>query len=126
MWLDTKTYWLTDRQSQCNFDFEYDEIPRGGGVKYLHRSSASRRRRQMGSLESETIKYGRDSHGTRTREWMRWRGPAAILNDRPILSSERVLYKDYDRRCSIEKLFLAVTFKGLAAKTNLLAVNRQS
>jgi hypothetical protein len=22
MGLDTKTYWLTDRQSQCNFDFE--------------------------------------------------------------------------------------------------------
>jgi hypothetical protein len=33
---------------------------------------------------------------------MRWRGPAAIVNDRPILSSEWMLYKDYDRRCSIE------------------------
>jgi hypothetical protein len=22
MMLDTKTYWLTDRQSQCNFDFD--------------------------------------------------------------------------------------------------------
>jgi hypothetical protein len=22
MGLDTKTYWLTDRQSQCNFDFD--------------------------------------------------------------------------------------------------------
>jgi hypothetical protein len=22
MGLDTKTYWLTDRQSQCDFDFE--------------------------------------------------------------------------------------------------------
>jgi hypothetical protein len=21
---DTKTYWLTDRQSQCNFDFDFD------------------------------------------------------------------------------------------------------
>jgi hypothetical protein len=21
--LDTKTYWLTDRQSQCDFDFDY-------------------------------------------------------------------------------------------------------
>jgi hypothetical protein len=56
-----------------------------------------------GSLESETVKYGRQSHGTRTREWMRWRGPAAIVNHRPILSWERMLYKDYDRRCSIEK-----------------------
>jgi hypothetical protein len=33
---------------------------------------------------------------------MRWRGPTAIVNDKPILSSERMLYKDYDRRCSIE------------------------
>jgi hypothetical protein len=22
MWLDAKTYWLTDRQSQCDFDFD--------------------------------------------------------------------------------------------------------
>jgi hypothetical protein len=50
---------------------------------------------------------------------MRWRGPAAIVNDRPILSSERMLYKDYDRRCSIErKKILAVSLKGLAAKTD--------
>jgi hypothetical protein len=34
---------------------------------------------------------------------MRWREPAAIVNYRPILSSERMLYKDYDHRCSIEK-----------------------
>jgi hypothetical protein len=24
MWLDTKTYWLTGRQSQCDFDFDFD------------------------------------------------------------------------------------------------------
>jgi hypothetical protein len=24
MGLDTKTYWLTDRQSQCDFDFGFD------------------------------------------------------------------------------------------------------
>jgi hypothetical protein len=29
--------------------------------------------------------------------------PAEILNDRPILSSERMLHKDYDRKCSVEK-----------------------
>jgi hypothetical protein len=23
MGLDTRTYWLTDRQSQCDFDFDY-------------------------------------------------------------------------------------------------------
>jgi hypothetical protein len=44
---------------------------------------------EEGSLESETVKYGHESHGTRTRKWLRWRGPAAIVNDRPVLSSER-------------------------------------
>jgi hypothetical protein len=28
---------------------------------------------------------------------------AAIVNDRPVLSSDRMSYKDYVRRCSIEK-----------------------
>jgi hypothetical protein len=49
---------------------------------------------------------------------MRWRGPAAIVNDRTILSSERMIYKEYDRRCSFEKKILAVILKGLDAKTN--------
>jgi hypothetical protein len=31
-----------------------------------------------------------------------WRGPAAIVNDRPIISSERMLHKDYDCKCSFE------------------------
>jgi hypothetical protein len=41
------------------------------------------------SLESEAVKYDRESHGTRTWKWLRWQGPAAIVNDRPVLSSER-------------------------------------
>jgi hypothetical protein len=28
MGLDTKTYWLTDRQSQCDFDFDYETVQR--------------------------------------------------------------------------------------------------
>jgi hypothetical protein len=48
---------------------------------------------------------------------MRWREPAAIVNDRPILSSERMLHNDYDRKCSIEKNNLAVNLRGLGAKT---------
>jgi hypothetical protein len=44
---------------------------------------------KKGSLKSETVKYGRESHGTRTRKRLRWRGLAAIVNDRPALSSER-------------------------------------
>jgi hypothetical protein len=58
---------------------------------------------KKGSLESETVKYGSESHGIRSRECMLWRRPAAIVNYRPILSLERMLYKDYDRRYSIEK-----------------------
>jgi hypothetical protein len=49
---------------------------------------------------------------------MSWRGPAAIINYSPILSSETMLYKDYDRRCSVEKKILAVRLKGLGPKTN--------
>jgi hypothetical protein len=56
------------------------------------------------SLKYETVKYGHESHGTRTREWLRWRGPAAIINDRPVLSSERRLHKDYDTKGSDEKI----------------------
>jgi hypothetical protein len=44
---------------------------------------------EMGSLKSETVKYGRKSQGTRTRERLRWQGPAAHIKDRPVLSSER-------------------------------------
>jgi hypothetical protein len=49
---------------------------------------------------------------------MHWEGPSAIENDRSILSSERMLYKEYDRRCSIEEKELALSLKGLGAKTN--------
>jgi hypothetical protein len=81
---------------------------------------------KKGSLESDTVKYGRESHWTRIRELMRWRGPAAIVNDGPILSWERLLYKDWPQMFIWEKEILAVSLKGLGAKTNWLAVNRQS
>jgi hypothetical protein len=29
MELDTKTYWLTDRQSQCDFDFDFEKAVQG-------------------------------------------------------------------------------------------------
>jgi hypothetical protein len=48
---------------------------------------------------------------------MCWRGPAAIVNDRHILSPERMLYKDYDRKGSIKKI-LAMSLKGLGTMTN--------
>jgi hypothetical protein len=44
---------------------------------------------EKGSVKLETGQYGRQSQGSWTRERLRWRGPAAIVNDRPDLSSER-------------------------------------
>jgi hypothetical protein len=44
---------------------------------------------EEGSLESETVKYGHKSYGTQTRKLLCWRGPAAIVNDRPVLLLER-------------------------------------
>jgi hypothetical protein len=50
---------------------------------------------------------------------MRWRRPAAIVKDRPILSSERTLYIRTEHRSSIEeKKMLAESVKALDAKTN--------
>jgi hypothetical protein len=48
---------------------------------------------------------------------MRWRGPAAILIDRPSFASERILHNDYGRKGSVEKM-LVVSLKGLGAKMN--------
>jgi hypothetical protein len=41
------------------------------------------------NLLSETVKYGHEFQGIRTRERLRWRGPVAYIKDRPVLSSER-------------------------------------
>jgi hypothetical protein len=38
-----------------------------------------------------TIKYGLKSRGSQILAGLRWRGPAATVNYRPILSSERAL-----------------------------------
>jgi hypothetical protein len=37
------------------------------------------------------IKYGLESHGTQTQAGLRWRGPAATVNYRPVFSLERTL-----------------------------------
>jgi hypothetical protein len=47
---------------------------------------------KMGSLESETVSYGGKSHGIRGRKLLRCPGLAEIVNDRPILSSEKALH----------------------------------
>jgi hypothetical protein len=48
---------------------------------------------EKGSLKSETVKYGCESKGTRTKERLRWRVPAAYIKVRPVLSSERTTTK---------------------------------
>jgi hypothetical protein len=42
-----------------------------------------------GSLKLRTVKYSNESCGTPTGECQRWRGPVAIVNYRPVLSSEK-------------------------------------
>jgi hypothetical protein len=79
-------------------------VPRLYNTSYKYNSSATRVEEgantstmtlrvvggdEKGSLESETVKYGCKSQGTRTRKRLRWQGPAAHTKDRPILSSER-------------------------------------
>jgi hypothetical protein len=46
------------------------------------------------SLKSETVKYGGESQGTRTRERLRWQGPAIYTKGRPVLSSKRAPHKN--------------------------------
>jgi hypothetical protein len=92
-----------------------------GGVEYLYRSLAARGRRRKGnpvpvsitgppcswgiwirrpgppgwgSLESEAVKCDHVSRATRIWEWSLWRGSGAIVNDKFILSSKRMLHKD--------------------------------
>jgi hypothetical protein len=54
---------------------------------------------EMGSLKSETVKYGRESQGTRNRERMRWEGPAAYTKDRPLVREGAP--QKQDRNCQI-------------------------
>jgi hypothetical protein len=75
-------------------------------------------RSRLVGLESETVKRGHEFHGTRIWECLRCRGPAAIVNDRPILSSERMLRKDYNRTYSVEKKL--VVFQGACRQDELI------
>jgi hypothetical protein len=44
--------------------------------------------------------------------------PGIFMRDKPILSSERMLHKDYDRKGSVaKKIKLVVSLKRLGAKT---------
>jgi hypothetical protein len=49
---------------------------------------------EKGSLKSERVKYDHKSQGTRTQERLRWRGSAAYMKHRPVLSPERAPHKN--------------------------------
>jgi hypothetical protein len=49
----------------------------------INPTNSGRANIHVGSLESETVKYGHESRGIRTQEWLLWRGPAAIVKGRP-------------------------------------------
>jgi hypothetical protein len=49
---------------------------------------------EKGSLKSEAVKYGHEFKWTRTLERLRWRGSAAYIKDRPVLSSERAPHRN--------------------------------
>jgi hypothetical protein len=46
------------------------------------------------SLKIETVKYGSEIQGTRTRERLRWRELAAYTKETHVLSSERAPHKN--------------------------------
>jgi hypothetical protein len=60
---------------------------------------------EKGSLESEIVKYGHVSYGTRTWKWLLWRGPAAIVNDKPVLSSESAPYQKTRNYLTVIKIW---------------------
>jgi hypothetical protein len=96
MGLDTKTYWLTDRQSQCDFDFDLSwnqtRVEAGSNTSSVTLRVVGGDEKR--SLKSEAVKYGYESQGTRTRERLRWRGPTAYT--RPLV---REGAPQQDRNC---------------------------
>jgi hypothetical protein len=80
---------------------------------------------EKGSLKSETVKYGRESQGTQTRERLRWQGPAAYTKERPVLSSERAPQKNKTVTVKQQQISGHEPKMGLAPKlTDWLTVSR--
>jgi hypothetical protein len=83
MGLDTKTFWLTDRQSQCDFDFGIDSTRVKAGSNTSTVTLRVVGGDEKGSLKSETVKYGREFQRTRTRERLRWQSQQHIQKTDP-------------------------------------------
>jgi hypothetical protein len=103
--------------------------PCGGWLEYLHRSPASRRRRQKGSpvpggykyrglalQVGGSVRYGHESRGTRTRGWMRWWGSATVANNRPILSPERAPHINKPETVWLLKMWTWASDRGLTPR----------
>jgi hypothetical protein len=61
--------------------------PRGWGGKAGPPSSKGYKYGDPTIQVGASLESGRESRGTRIREWLRWRGPAAIVNDRPQIAA---------------------------------------
>jgi hypothetical protein len=88
--------------------------PCGGGVEYLHRDPASRRRRRKGKSQILDSKIRSQVPRDYDQERLRWQRPAAHTNDRPVLSSERASHgmKNVTVRCipySERKKYLVIS-----------------
>jgi hypothetical protein len=86
--LDTKTYWLTDCQSQCDFDFVVSSGPAGFGGG-------------GGALKNWDSKIWLKYHRTQTWERLCWWGPAINENYIPDLLSERA--PDINKPVTVQK-----------------------
>jgi hypothetical protein len=56
-------------------------------------------------LEPETVKYGRKSLETRTWEWLNWRGPTAIVNNKLILLPEAVPHQQTRNYLTVRRIW---------------------
>jgi hypothetical protein len=54
---------------------------------------------RIGSFKSQRVKYGHESQGTRTRERLRWRGPAAYTKDIRVLVRRQGIPEKQDINC---------------------------
>jgi hypothetical protein len=80
---------------------------------------------EKGSLKCETVKYGLKSQGTRTRERLRWQGPAAPTEDktRPLIREGAP--QEQDRNCHTSNKDLVVSPRWvLCSKTDRPADRR--
>jgi hypothetical protein len=80
------------------------------------------------SLESETVINGHKSHGTRTREILRWQRPAAHTKDRPRPLVREGASQEQDRNCHTSNKDLVVSPDGCYCprQTGRLTVRRNT